>query len=452
MKLLQETGDATKERKIIKSQVEKRRRERMNSSLERLRTMLLQEPQQLGRTQHRMEKAEILEHSVFFLQNTAERGKTRAAAGGGDQKHSFQDGFSTCLQTAAQFLGPEGKGLWLGASLDASLATRFSRLDSDSAGVQRTSEARSFTSLPHTKSILRMLRKKSKHRLHTRDCSVAHPYRLPVQQRFPQQAQRQNQLETRVESQAGKQSPSQSSPVSHTLWRPCIHENPNIKTTIMKLLQDSEDAKAERKSLKPQVERRRRERMNRSLESLKTLLLQQQEATQRRVEKAEILEHTVLFLQNTYEGDKTRVGVGGVSQKQSYQDGFSTCLQRASRFLGHEGKGLWLGAALDASLAARFSSLDSDSAGVQRRTEARSSSSSLLLRKSSTSILRLLIHRSGHRLRTAAPTVTSCVQTLGESHRSPTAPQQPHKVASRASKQSPSQSMTASQSLWRPWP
>ncbi|XP_070768821.1 transcription factor HES-5-like [Enoplosus armatus] len=225
MKLLQETEESTNERKFIKSQVEKRRRERMNLSLERLRTMLLPEPQQLGGTQHRVEKAEILEHTVLFLQNTSKGDDTRAGGGGG-QKHSFQDGVSTCLQRAAHFLGPEGKGLWLGAALDASFAARFSRSDSDPAAVQRRTEAGSSGSLPHTKSILRMLRQKSKHRLHTRafsSNSFAHPYRLPVQQGFssiPQQAQRQNQLELRAERQSGKQSPSQSSPVSQTLWRP----------------------------------------------------------------------------------------------------------------------------------------------------------------------------------------------------------------------------------------
>ncbi|XP_070692096.1 transcription factor HES-5-like [Pempheris klunzingeri] len=218
----------------------------------------------------------------------------------------------------------------------------------------------------------------------------------------------------------------------------------------MKLLQDSEDAKAKRKSLKPQVERRRRERMNRSLESLKTLLLQPKEATQRRVEKAEILEHTVLFLQNTDSGIKT-IGEGG-GQKQSFQDGFSTCLQRAAQFLGPEGKGLWLGAALDASFAARFPRSDSDSASVQRRPGAQSSSSSLPLRNSSRSILRLLVQRSGNRLCTPALNAARCVQTGKEPHRYPTTPQQPHKVASRASKQSPPQSQPFSQSLWRPWP
>nr|XP_046256762.1 transcription factor HES-7.1-like [Scatophagus argus] len=220
----------------------------------------------------------------------------------------------------------------------------------------------------------------------------------------------------------------------------------------MKLLQDSEDAKAKRKTLKPQVERRRRERINRSLESLKTLLLQRQEATQRRVEKAEILEHTVLFLQNTATGDKTGAEGGGGEQKHSFQDGFSTCLQRAAQFLGPEGKGLWLGAALDASCAARFSRLNCDSAGVWRRTEAPSSSSSLLLRKSSRSILQLLIERSRHRLCTPSPPVVTCAQNHGESHRCPTSRQQPHKEASRGSKRSPSESQPVSQSLWRPWP
>ncbi|XP_068447899.1 transcription factor HES-2-like [Clinocottus analis] len=226
----------------------------------------------------------------------------------------------------------------------------------------------------------------------------------------------------------------------------------------MKLLQDSEDAKAERKSLKPQVERRRRERMNRSLESLKTLLFLRQDASQRRVEKAEILEHTVLFLRNTAERNGRAQGGsggcdGGGGQKHSYHDGFSTCLQGAAKFLGPEGKGLWLGAALDASLAARFCRSESDLAGAHRTTEEQSSGS-LLLRKSSRSILRLLIQRSGHRLcAPALTTVQRCVQTRGELQSSGTSTPLPtHKAASRASKQSAPQCQTLSQSMWRPWP
>lgn len=171
-----------------------------------------------------MEKAEILEHTVLFLQKSAKE-DTRAGAGGSSRgrKHSFQDGVSTCLQKAAQFLGPEGKGLWLGATLESSFAARVSRTNSDSAaGFKRRTEASSSSSLSHTRFILRMLKQKSKQRLHTGAVS-AHPYRLPAQQgisRVSQQAQRQSQHETRVERRTGKESPTQSQPISQTLWRP----------------------------------------------------------------------------------------------------------------------------------------------------------------------------------------------------------------------------------------
>ncbi|XP_054478377.1 transcription factor HES-2-like [Anoplopoma fimbria] len=187
MKLHQDSEATKEERKSLKPQVERRRRERMNRSLESLKTLLLQQQETC---QRRVEKAEILEHTVLFLQNTVERNTMRAeggGGGGGGQKHSFQDGFSTCLQTAAQFLGPDGKGLRLGEALSSS-------------------------SLPLTQTILRMLRQKTKHRLHVRDCSIAHPYRLPVQQESPRNPQRQNP--------ASKQSLTQSSPVSQAFWRP----------------------------------------------------------------------------------------------------------------------------------------------------------------------------------------------------------------------------------------
>ncbi|KAM9852052.1 transcription factor HES-2-like [Aulostomus maculatus] len=211
MKVMQETEDAPNDRKIIKSQVEKRRRERMNRSLEHLRTLLLQEPQQLGGTPRRVEKTEILERTVLFLQNTVKE-ENRGAGG---QKHSFQDGFSSCLQRAARFLGPEGKGLWPGAALDASFTNRISRPEPDSSGVRGRTGAPS--SLPHKKLILQMLREKSQSRLQRRASagdSSPHHYQLLVQQSPPGIPQRQNQLE------AGKQSPSQRCTDSVTLWRP----------------------------------------------------------------------------------------------------------------------------------------------------------------------------------------------------------------------------------------
>uniref|UniRef100_A0A667WKT7 BHLH domain-containing protein n=1 Tax=Myripristis murdjan TaxID=586833 RepID=A0A667WKT7_9TELE len=209
---------------FLKSQVEKRRRERMNCSLERLRSMLLQESQQPDVT-HRVEKAEILEHTVLFLQKTA-IGDTKTAAGGG-QQHSFQDGFSTCLQRAACFLGPQGKGLRLAATLDATFAARFPL--SDSGGIKAAAKVHSSSSLPHTNfSQLspQTMKQKSKLRLNVHAFSrntVVHSQQLPLHHwypRVPQQPQRPNQLEIRVERRASKQSPSRSPPVSQSLWRP----------------------------------------------------------------------------------------------------------------------------------------------------------------------------------------------------------------------------------------
>ncbi|XP_056313093.1 hairy and enhancer of split related-7 isoform X2 [Danio aesculapii] len=104
----------------------------------------------------------------------------------------------------------------------------------------------------------------------------------------------------------------------------------------MKILAQTEKIKMERKLLKPQVERRRRERMNRSLENLKLLLLQGPEhnqPNQRRLEKAEILEYTVLFLQKANKANKEEEG----EEKSQFMEGFSSCLQKAARYLLDEG-------------------------------------------------------------------------------------------------------------------
>lgn len=64
----------------------------------------------------------------------------------------------------------------------------------------------------------------------------------------------------------------------------------------------------------------------------------------RRIEKAEILEETVLFL-------KKSTGKGGkVGEQQQVQDGFSACLQRAARFLHGSGAAPHV----DATLQSKF--------------------------------------------------------------------------------------------------
>ncbi|XP_054637320.1 hairy and enhancer of split related-7 [Dunckerocampus dactyliophorus] len=191
MKTMPETDEASNDRKLIKSQAEKRRRERMNHSLERLRIMLMHQPQQQDVSQRRVEKTEILENTVLFLHNTATKAKTTPSG------PSYQDGFSACLQRAAHFLGPEAKGLWLVAARDAhSFAAR---------SVEHPSSAAS------SSSILHVLRQKSKHRLLRRASGVSPSVQPP---RTLSQPQGPNWLETCVESHSASPAPSQ------TLWRP----------------------------------------------------------------------------------------------------------------------------------------------------------------------------------------------------------------------------------------
>ncbi|XP_062379821.1 transcription factor HES-5-like [Sardina pilchardus] len=95
------TGSAKASRKLLKPEVEKFRRGRINSSLERLRMMLLHWPAHQGLASKRVEKAEILEHTVSFMKGHG--GKQ----GEGKEQH-FRDGYAACLQKAAAFLRDNG--------------------------------------------------------------------------------------------------------------------------------------------------------------------------------------------------------------------------------------------------------------------------------------------------------------------------------------------------------
>ncbi|KAJ8338084.1 hypothetical protein SKAU_G00370500 [Synaphobranchus kaupii] len=121
MKLVK--GTQTKDvKKRRKSQVERHRRERMNRSLESLRAMLVKGQHQPGLASRQVEKAEILEHTVLFLQGT----ENMVTRDGAEQQH-FQDGFLACLRRAAQFLKVAGEGQQAGRALTDTLSFRLSR-------------------------------------------------------------------------------------------------------------------------------------------------------------------------------------------------------------------------------------------------------------------------------------------------------------------------------------
>ncbi|XP_072515985.1 hairy and enhancer of split related-7 [Salminus brasiliensis] len=201
----------------------------------------------------------------------------------------------------------------------------------------------------------------------------------------------------------------------------------------MRNLDETESLKMDRKLLKPQVERRRRERMNRSLESLRALLLQGPEAaSQRRVEKAEILEHTVLFLQTSMSQTKRSQHSEDASEGRQFLDGFSACLHKAALFLQTEGESRGLQASLPASLCQRLSRPHAP-APASARTSPRAS---------------------------APEKRVAC--TRGHSHPHPyvvpprhTHPgglPQLHRDTHTTSQPAPGQQVSAGQCVWRPWP
>lgn len=161
------------------------------------------------------------------------------------------------------------------------------------------------------------------------------------------------------------------------------------------------------------------------------------------MEKAEILEHTVVFLQKTR--GQNQSGAAGGTQKDSFQEGFSDCMERAARFLGPEGKGLHLRAALQPSVSAGFSGPGSASAGWRNTRAVPSSSGSQPLRGSRKSVLHLWPREPRS---VPGLTVLRCVQSPGQRRR----PLPSQQMRTGANKQSHLQSQAASRSLWRPWP
>ncbi|XP_058036384.1 transcription factor HES-7.1-like [Ahaetulla prasina] len=106
---------------------------------------------------------------------------------------------------------------------------------------------------------------------------------------------------------------------------------PGLERTMMKMGSPKEEGK--KKLLKPLMEKRRRERMNRSLARLRVLLLEatrDERLRNPKVEKAEILQKTVEFL-------KTQPLPEGVTKEEnlleSYRSGHRQCLAQATDFL-----------------------------------------------------------------------------------------------------------------------
>ncbi|XP_040030639.1 hairy-related 5 [Gasterosteus aculeatus] len=99
-------------RRVPKPVMEKRRRERINQSLETLRLLMLDNTQDEKLKNPKVEKAEILESVVNFLKMEKDHRSTS-----GEQKpksthqHSFQNGMRSCLLRVSRFIASKSQEL-----------------------------------------------------------------------------------------------------------------------------------------------------------------------------------------------------------------------------------------------------------------------------------------------------------------------------------------------------
>ncbi|XP_030641132.1 transcription factor HES-2-like [Chanos chanos] len=107
-----------------------------------------------------------------------------------------------------------------------------------------------------------------------------------------------------------------------------INESTNLFGSRSTVAQRKEASEL-RKTLKPLMEKRRRARINESLNQLKTLILPlvgKDNSRYSKLEKADILEMTVRFLRELPSSPVK-------SQNDSYKEGYKACLQRVSALL-----------------------------------------------------------------------------------------------------------------------
>ncbi|KAK6478106.1 hairy-related 8a isoform X1 [Huso huso] len=159
-----------------------------------------------------------------------------------------------------------------------------------------------------------------------------------------------------------------------------------MKMTASGLANTSErscSAKEERKLRKPLIERKRRERINCSLDQLKGIMVDAYNLDQSKLEKADVLEITVQHMEGLQRAGPT-AGKECVEAQQRYSTGYIQCMHEVHNLLlTCQGLDKSVGARLLNHLLKSLPQISSESAGVPGRTPPRppspssSSSSSL---------------------------------------------------------------------------
>ncbi|KAI7814493.1 hairy-related 8a [Triplophysa rosa] len=97
------------------------------------------------------------------------------------------------------------------------------------------------------------------------------------------------------------------------------------------------NAKEERKLRKPLIEKKRRERINSSLEQLKGIMVDAYNLDQSKLEKADVLEITVQHMENLQRGNgagSSNHGPGsGFESRQRYSTGYIQCMHEVHNLL-----------------------------------------------------------------------------------------------------------------------
>ncbi|XP_016313001.1 hairy-related 8a [Sinocyclocheilus anshuiensis] len=94
------------------------------------------------------------------------------------------------------------------------------------------------------------------------------------------------------------------------------------------------NAKEERKLRKPLIEKRRRERINSSLEQLKGIMVDAYNLDQSKLEKADVLEITVQHMENLQRGSGSSISPGtGFESRQRYSSGYIQCMHEVHNLL-----------------------------------------------------------------------------------------------------------------------
>ncbi|KAM9362165.1 transcription factor HES-5-like [Symphorus nematophorus] len=119
--------------------------------------------------------------------------------------------------------------------------------------------------------------------------------------------------------------------IRFSLQRPLQHRDPDMAPTITAAITNSQEhLTLTHKLRKPLVEKLRRERINSSIEQLKSLLgpefLKQQPDS--KLEKADILEMTVCVLRRLQQQNQ--------QQHPAVRQGYSRCVQEVEHFLSRE--------------------------------------------------------------------------------------------------------------------